>query len=195
MPPMSNILHLDNNLLLNEGATRRCYYHPGDKQKCLKIEKGSESTNQHDLESYRAVRNILHRHIAAYDDELAETNLGKALVCELIVDPNGQPAQSFAEFTQTQNPPQQLMDQFIAFFDLLQKNDLFFYDFNPKNFMIQQTPDGVCLKYTDLKSLEKTKTAFAIEKIPYFARRKLKRRVNRFIKRYLMQSAIKTGST
>ena len=189
---MSNVLHLNNDLLLNEGATRRCYYHPDDKQKCLKIEKGFESTNRHDLESYLAVRNILHRHIAAYDNELAETNLGKALVCELIVDDDGRPAQSFAEFRRVQNPPPQLMEKFMEFFELLQKNDLFFYDFNPKNFMIQQTPDGVRLKYTDLKSLGKTRTAFAIEKLPYFARRKLKRRVNRFIKRYLMQSVIKT---
>ena len=191
---MNTVLHLDDSLLFNEGATRKCYLHPSDQGKCLKIEKKADGTNRRDLESYHAVRAMLHRHIAAYDDELAETNMGKALVCELIIDSDGQPAQSFAEYRQTQDPPQQLMDQFLRFFELLQKNDLFFYDFNPKNFMIQRTPDGICLKYTDLKSLGKTRTMIAVEKIPYFARRKLKRRVNRFIKRYLMQSAVKTSS-
>ena len=182
---MGNMLYLDESMLLGEGASRKCYSHPKDKKKCLKIEKKSGTINRQDLESYHIVKSILNSYLAGYDDELVETNMGAALVCELIFDEDGQPSESFAEYKQTQKPSPQLKDQFLHFFNLLQKNDLFFYDFNPKNFIVQKVPDGVRLRYIDLKSFKKTRTAFAIEKIPYFAKRKLKRRIERFIKKYL----------
>jgi len=182
---MNKILHLDNSLLFNEGAMRRCYCHPDNENKCLKIAKGHDLINEHDLESCTAVKAILNQYIAVYDAALADTNLGKALVCEFIRDSDGQPSQSFAEYRKTQKTNQQLTDQFLDFFDLLQKNDLFFYDLNPKNFIVQRTKNREHLKYTDLKSLGKTKTALALEKTPYFARKKLKRRICRFIKRFL----------
>ena len=188
---MNQILHLDNSLLINEGATRRCYRHPNDENKCLKIEKRHEPTNGHDLESYNAVKSILSQYIAIYDEKLVDTNLGKALACEFIRDSDGQPAQSFADYRQTRITNQQLIDQFLDLFDLLQKNGLFFYDFNPKNFIVQQTKNGEHLKYTDLKSLGKTKTVLALERMPYFARKKLKRRIRRFIKRFLSPAEIK----
>ncbi len=182
---MNTVLHLDDSLLFNEGATRKCYLHPSNQGKCLKIEKKSDGTNRHDLEAYHAAKTMMNHFTTTYDNELADTNFGKALVCELVFDDNGQPSQSFASYKTKRHINQKLTAQFMDFFNLLRENDLFFYDFNPKNFLIQKTASGEQLKYTDLKSLGKTKTAFSLEKIPYFARMKLNRRIRRFVNRYL----------
>ncbi len=182
---MNKILQLTDHLLISEGATRKCYRHPCDANKCVKIEKEADGTNQHDVEAHHLVKPVLNRYIAAYDNELVATNLGKALVCELIRDDNGPPSHSLAHYRRAGGNPQRLTPQFTEFFNLLRENDLFFYDFNPMNFIIQQTAKGEQLKYTDLKSLGKIKTAFSLEKIPYFARMKLNRRIRRFTNRFL----------
>ncbi len=186
---MSERVHLDKSLLFSEGATRKCYRHPDDDNLCLKIEKAPDGTNQRDLSAYVRVRDILGSYIVDYGKSLLETNLGAALCCGLIRDHDGTLSQSFAEYRRAQSVSDSLRNQFTDFFDILQQHDLFFYDLNPRNFMIQRSPDGEHLKYTDLKSLGRTRTLFALERIPFFARHKLKRRIRRFEKRFLMDQA------
>jgi len=181
------MIHLDPSLLFSEGATRQCYFHPNDSKKCLKIEKQKNGTNQHDLTAYSTVKNILAHFLVSYDPLLIQTNLGEALVCELLQDDNKQPSKSFADYKKTQKLSPELRSQFFVFFDTLQKNDLFFYDFNPKNFIIKKTLKGDCLKYTDLKSFKKTRTTFSLEFLPYFARKKLCRRIKYFTQKYLIE--------
>ncbi len=180
---------LEKQLLISEGATRRCYHHPHDENKCLKIAKTDSRVNEQDLKAYLRVRPTLQHYIAQYDESLAETNLGKALASELIRDHDGSLSQSFAEYRRTIGAPQFLTNQFTDFFEILRQNNLFFYDFNPKNFLIQKTTEGIQLRYTDLKSLGRTRTLVALEHIPFFAKRKLKRRIKRFMERYVYPAA------
>ncbi|NLX24434.1 MAG: hypothetical protein GXY61_00520 [Lentisphaerae bacterium] len=182
------MIHLDHSMIINEGATRRCYRHPDDPGKCLKIEKRPGAANANELQAYRAVQNLLSDYLAECEPELAVTSEGEALVCELVRDADGTISPSFSEFLLTEKTDENLRRQFLEFFDLIVRHKLCFYDFNPKNFVIQHAEDGFQLKYTDLKSFHKTKTAFALEKIPFFATLKLKRRSTRFIKRYLNQT-------
>ncbi|MBN2703877.1 MAG: hypothetical protein JXR23_06660 [Pontiellaceae bacterium] len=183
------MIQLDHSMIINEGATRSCYRHPGDPGKCLKIEKRPGTANANELQAYRAVRIELGDYLAQCDPELAVTSEGEALVCELVRNADGTISPSFSEFLRTEKTDENLRRQFLEFFNLIAHHKLCFYDFNPKNFVIQHAEDGLQLKYTDLKSFHKTKTTFALEKIPFFATLKLKRRSARFIKRYLNQTA------
>ncbi len=183
---MTERLHLDESLLFSEGATRECYRHPNDETLCLKIEKVRLGTNEQDLAAYSRVKGILGPYIVVYGESLLATNLGKALCCELIRDHDGSLSQSFAEYRRERVLEDSLRNQFTAFFNTLQLHDLFFYDLNPRNFMIQRLPNGEHLMYTDLKSLGRIRTLFALERISFFARRKLKRRIRRFVHRFLL---------
>ena len=183
---MNDVIILNDNLLINEGATRKCYRHPLDSTKCLKVAKNNSAVNEQDLQAYQRVQPLLRNHIAGYEDRLADTNLGKALVCELIRDDEGNPSASFAEYRRSNDSVEEnLASQFAHFFDKISRENLFFYDLNPKNFIIQRTSEGTRLIYTDLKSLGKTRTLVALEKIPFFAKTKLRRRISRFKRRFL----------
>lgn len=48
------MIQLDSSMIINEGATRRCYQHPGDPGKCLKIEKKAGRANDNELAAFKA---------------------------------------------------------------------------------------------------------------------------------------------
>ena len=130
---MNDVIILNDNLLINEGASRKCYRHPLDSTKCLKVAKNNSAVNEQDLQAYQRVQTLLRNHIAGYEDRLADTNLGKALVCELIRDDEGNPSASFAEYRRSNDSVEEnLASQFAHFFDKISRENLFFYDLNPK---------------------------------------------------------------
>jgi len=149
---------------------------------CLKISRSDKSVNERDLKAYHYVRPYLQHYIAAYGETLVATNLGPALACELIRDSDGVYSPSYAT-TWKNGTPSELVEQFHDFFARLQKHRLFFYDFNPKNFLVQQTENRLRLRYIDLKSLGQSRSLLGLEALPFFAKRKMIRRRDRFMNR------------
>lgn len=176
------MLHLDT--LIGHGTKRQCYEHPHDVHKCIKIANTPQSIRvlSRELRTFRIVRPVLHDFIVQYDDTLVETDKGLALVCELVRNDDGTIAQSFAAFLNNHDVLQQIEPELNRFASLLIKHNLFFFDFNQRNFVIQFHNGKACLRFIDLKSFRTTKfwTSLKMEHfIPAVGRAVMKRRLKR----------------
>lgn len=82
------MLQLNDSLIIGEGAHRRCYLHPYDREKCIKIVKDSNDIVQILENKYYAKlekSNILWKHLSRRFGTV-ETNLGIGNVFELVSD-------------------------------------------------------------------------------------------------------------
>ncbi len=162
---------------IGKGATRLCFAHPYDKSKCVKVIVRPKEAGllQKELEAYFAVKSFLGEYLVLYDANLVKTNYGVGLVCELLKDDDGSISKPLSFYMRKDKLlNRELISQFWHFFYCLLENDLFFYDFNLQNFMVQNKEGRLMLKYTDLKSYCRYKPwiFLRLEKIfPFLARR------------------------
>lgn len=77
--------------LIGKGATRDCYQHPTDANKCIKILSRPQNISllARELKYYPLIRQTMGNFTARYDNQLVETNRGPGLVCELFRDDDG----------------------------------------------------------------------------------------------------------
>jgi len=178
-----DILYLDDSLLIERGKKRLCYTHPHNTKKCLKVERGSKNLNQQDFAAFHKINSILESYIPKYFG-MKQTSRGLALECELIVDDTGQPSKSLYYYLNN-DASCNVLHELDKFFDIILTHDIYLYDLNPKNFLIQDIQGIQKLKFIDLKNLNKSKSILPLEKYRFFARRKLKRRIKRFNEKFI----------
>ena len=101
------------------------------------------------------------------ENEIISTNQGPGLVCELLRDDNGSYSKSLYYWLFQNKIDYEIISQLWHFSYCLIEHDIFFYDFNLKNFIIQKRNNHKFLYYTDLKSFENYKswTFLKLEKI------------------------------
>ncbi|MCT7512591.1 PhoP regulatory network YrbL family protein [Aliarcobacter cryaerophilus] len=91
---------LTKELFFASGGERDCYVHPDNNKKLIKIEQNNKTRNQNELEflyyNYLEKNKISQEHIAKCYGYV-DTNLGKGLVFEKIVNYNGTEALSFSD--------------------------------------------------------------------------------------------------
>lgn len=178
---------LELSKFINKGETRICFEHPYDKNKCVKVASRlkNEKILEKEINNYFRVKNELSGHIVDYEAKLVRTNLGKGVVCALLRDDNGKTSKTLAEYLKQNNFDECLSCQLLHFIYCLLEHDIYFYDFNLKNFMVQIKNGQKILYYTDLKSLNNYKswTFLKLEKIvPSLAKYLMLRRINRLLK-------------
>lgn len=178
-----HILHLDDSLLIETGKKRLCYIHPINNKACLKVEIGSENLNQRDLDAFRKIHHILESYIPKYYG-IKQTSKGPALECELITDDTGQPSKSLYHYINN-GMPEKVYHDLKKFFEIILHHNIYLYDLNPKNFLVQDNEGIQKLRFIDLKNLNKSNSIIPLEKYRFFAQRKLKRRIKRFNKKFI----------
>ncbi len=138
------------------GAVRECYEHPADKTKCVKvlIPPADVSVFEKEFKNYFAVKDVLADYIIPCEKELVETNKGKGMVCDLLVDDDGSRSKMIYEY----RGDEEVENCLDAFVGCILKNKLFFYDFNVYNFAVQIINGEKKLKYIDLKSFRHNNT-------------------------------------
>ena len=138
------------------GAVRECYEHPTDKTKCVKVllPHADLSVFEKEFENYSSVKNILGDYVVPCGDDFVETNKGSGMVFELLVDDDGEISQMIFKHKMDKEIKESL-DSFVA---LLLTHNLFFYDFNVNNFVVQIKGGKKTLKYIDLKSFRHYKS-------------------------------------
>ncbi|MDD3669236.1 MAG: YrbL family protein [Alphaproteobacteria bacterium] len=141
---------------IGKGAVRLCFAHPRDAGACVKVagQRRNVRLLEHELETYAKIEPVLGKYLPRYRPALVMTNLGPGLVCEFLHDADKRPSQTlFNHLTSTPPPPAPgLVAQLDDFARLLIRNNIFFYDFNLTNFMVQKTKSGSRLYFTDLKT-------------------------------------------
>ncbi|MBE6453168.1 MAG: hypothetical protein E7012_06760 [Alphaproteobacteria bacterium] len=170
---MNEDLKQDNMLvlkvLIGHGATRYCYLHPDKDDKCVKILKKSNNIQimKRELQTYLNVKSTLNDLLPEYENTLVKTDKGMGVVCELLKDDDGQLSKPIFYYIKDGKVDEDIISELYYFVYQLMEHDLYFYDFNLKNFVIQIKNGHKKLKYIDLKSYDNNKswTFLKLEKI------------------------------
>ncbi len=174
------------------GQERACYRHPGDSNKAVKIQRGiSDKQTRRELVLYKTLsrRNMLNfEHIPKYYG-IVQTNLGEGFVVDLITDYDGEVSKSLWWHFERGYP----VTEFNPYLDelkhyLLGNRIVFSVDMGRYNILFQK----ISAKQARLVVIDGLGNHSAInwlDKLDYFARRKINRRWRRFISRLHFYSA------
>lgn len=178
------IIEINKNDLLDTGRKRICYRHPNNPYRCLKIDINDSGLNQRDLDAYYNVSPILREYLPTYFG-IIRTSKGKALETELIADESGIPSKSIYEYYISHKISLSLKNELGKLFSLLIENKIYLYDLNPKNILIQEKEGDQFIKFIDLKNLNYSNSFLQLEKIDFFGKIKMKRRIKKFNQKWL----------
>lgn len=171
--------------MISHGNVRACYFHPANNRLCVKValKKSDTKLLQKDLNNNALFRKTIAPYVPRYH-KMVKTNKGMGLVTDLIYDDNNQLSRRLADFLLAGQPiPPETQKQFEDFFARLLKHHLWFYDFNDTNFVIRIYNKRVQLFFVDTKSLNRNNSWSTLKLeyfIPWLARRRMLRRIQRF---------------
>lgn len=183
---------LDDSLLINQGTVRACYQHPHESNLIIKVpignKKDRDEANSIELEGYQTLIQQ-HKNISCISRcyGLEETNLGLGLICDCVFDADSSVSKSILDLI---NSDSSLDISYLTkvikdFTDYLLRENIYIFDLNVKNIVIQQQTDG---SYTpiiiDVKGASELKEFIPLSRyIPYFRKRKLARRCRQLLER------------
>lgn len=144
---------------VGKGATRICFEHPDNPDKCIKVAVRFKDSYllEDELKTYSYIKMDLGEYVIDYDLQLVDTNLGKGLVCDLLRDDDGTYSKTLSYYVSKEKLSEEVVSQLWHFAYCLIERDIFFYDFNLQNFVVQIKDGQQKLFYTDLKSFERCK--------------------------------------
>ena len=166
------MLILKEEDFIGKGSERACYLHPNDKNKAVKV---TYKNNKREMNDWQ--------HLPRFYGEV-ETNQGEGFIIEVIRDYDGEVSKTFAHYI-TENGVDFHKKEIEEFKDYFLRNRIIFnYGMMPKNILLRK------------RSKEKTELVlidglgdvshFTLpNKIPYFARRRITRRWDKFINKYI----------
>ena len=139
---------------IGKGSVRLCFEHPDNPNKCVKIANQRKNIRllEHELETYRRIHPVLGKYLLKYEPTLVQTNFGPGLVCDFLHNADKRPSQTLNAHLSKNKLAPDIIAQLNDFTRLLLRHNIFFYDFNFTNFMIQKTKAGNRLYFTDLKT-------------------------------------------
>ncbi len=144
------------NKIIGSGYTRNCYKHPYDKNLCVKIELKPDA-NSYELHVYDLVKSLIPGQIAKIYSTVIETDKGPGITSQLIrnetdenISPNFHEYKLSGDFKQIEASLNRIIKRVIA-------RDIFFFDFNLGNFVVQTLSNGSKKVWLiDVKSLNRT---------------------------------------
>jgi len=179
--------------MIHHGQVRACYYHPTDPRLCVKValQKKHNKLLKKEIRYNEKFQQTIGPYVTRYY-ELIQTNYGLGLTCDLVTDTPGNTLsprlKDWLEAGRTFTP--ELLTQFQDFFERLLKYELWFYDFNIENFLIQKQGDKLRLVFVDTKSLNRNNSWSFLKLeyvIPFLAKIRMKRRIRRFYTGYELE--------
>jgi len=186
------MLILTDDLKISHGKTRDCYEHPENPDLVVKTalagNKEGELSNAMEMQAYQNLMG-LHPELSciSHCHNYTKTNKGKGLLCQCIRNFDGSIATSIYDIILYQeNCDVQYIERVISkFCDLLKIQDIFIFDINLKNIVLQLQEDGTYTPYIiDYKSQVDTKEFIPLAKYSkFFARKKLARRTTQLVDR------------
>lgn len=110
---MNNIIQLTDKDYISKGLHRKCYHHPDDANKCIKVNynQGAEEETNREIAYYKHLikRNVSFNALAKYYGPVS-TNYGEGHIFELIRDYDGNTSASLEKYLSNQ----QLTEQYYA---------------------------------------------------------------------------------
>jgi len=180
---------------IGKGNERACYIHPDDKDKAIKVsyeqEIGRSKQSDTEIKYYKKLlkrKNLNWKHLPRFYGEV-QTNKGKGFIVELIRDYDGEVSKSFKYYIEKdglekykkelENYKNYLLENYVIFnYGMMQGNILL-----RKN---SETDFDLVL----IDGLGDVAHFTLLNDIPYFARRRITRRWNKFVNKYLQKDWI-----
>lgn len=180
---------------VGKGNERACYIHPNDKNKAIKItyeDNNRKTSKQTKLEidyykqlQRRGMNNW--KHLPQYFGEVT-TNKGDGFIVELIRDYDGEVSKTLASYiieNGIDNYKKELQEYKKYFLENL---IIFNYGMMPKNILVRKNSEND-FDLVLIDGLGDVSHFTLPNKIPYFARRRIERRWDKFEKKYLQKGS------
>lgn len=189
------MLFLNDENFVGKGNERACYIHPDDPNKAVKVsyeqELGRSKQSDTEINYYKKLlkrKKLSWKHLPKYYGEV-ETNKGKGFVVELIRDYNGEISKSFKYYIEKFGLEKYEKEIEIYRKYLLDNYIIFNYGMMQGNILLRknsQTDFDLIL----IDGLGDVAHFTLLNDIPYFARRRITRRWNKFTNKYLKEKWI-----
>jgi len=182
---------LKNAKLLGEGMERICYLHPENENQVVKIpQKAGENGSRQNEFEFRSYRYILKRtpEITCISKcyGFTKTDMGEGLVCQCIRDWNGAISRSLHDILLEKHDYDyaKILYAVSHFGSYLIENNVQLFDLNVKNLVVQINENDYTVISIDLKGRYANNEFLPFSTyIPFFSRRKLKRRYTQLLER------------
>lgn len=176
--------------LISHGRVRACYYHPKNNRLCVKValKPRHKKLLQKEINNNALFRKTIGPYVPRYY-KIVATNKGPGLLTDLIYDDDNRLSPRLIDWLLQKKPiTKEIAAQFNDFFARLLKYNLWFYDFNDENFLIRTHKGRHYVYFVDTKSLNRNNSWSTLKLeyfIPFLAKRRMLRRIQRFRKTYI----------
>ncbi len=185
------MIFLKDEDFIAKGNERACYYHPNDKTKTIKItfennNRKDSKQSEKEIKYYKQLKNKglnNWQHLPKYFGEV-QTNKGNGFIIELIKDYDGKISKSFAYYLKKYDLKKYEKQVEIYKQYFLKYCIIFNYGMMPKNILLRK----LSKKESELvliDGLGDVSHFTILNGIPAFARRRINRRWDKFVKKYL----------
>ena len=191
-----DILKLKEKDFVGKGSERSCYIHPTDANKAVKISYeqniGRSKQTNTEINYYKELlkkQDMDWKYLPKYYGEV-QTDKGEGFVVELIRDYDGEISKSFAYYMNNfgvENYTKQLQEYKEFFLKYLV---IFNYGMMPKNMLLRKTSESES-NLVLIDGLGDVTYFTFPNKIPYFAKRKINKRWDKFTKKYLTKKRVR----
>ncbi len=143
---MATVLKLTDDLLISSGDNRSCYYHPHDRDKCIKVlhKDTPEKVNNREKKYYEILqrRGISWERLARYHGA-EQTDQGEGLVFELVRDYDGTISKTLDYYLKLNDAD--MNDDIVRQIELIKQyfltESIVFRDLITLNFLMQKTSE------------------------------------------------------
>lgn len=186
---------LKDENFVGKGNERACYIHPTDPNKAIKVSydqnKGRTKQSDTEIDYYKKLikrKNFDWKHLPKYYGEV-ETNRGKGFVVELIRDYDGEVSKSLKYYIE-KDGVDKYKKELEAYRKYLYDNCIIFnYGMMQGNILLRKNSESD-FDLILIDGLGEVSHFTLLNGIPYFARKKIDRRWNKFVNKYLQEDWI-----
>ena len=189
------MLILKDEDFVGKGNERACYLHPNDKNKAIKVtlENSKRKVNKQtkmEIDYYkllqkRGMNNW--KHLPEYFGEVS-TNMGEGFIVEIVRDYDGNISKTFASYIVENGVDtyKKELEEYKQYF--LDNCIIFNYGMMPKNILLRKKSESD-FELVLIDGLGDVSHFTLPNKIPYFARRRIRRRWDKFERKYLQKDS------
>jgi len=185
------VIILKDEDFIAKGNERACYHHPEDNSKTIKItfENNKRKKSKQSDKEIKYYKELIKRgvkswkHLPEFFGE-TKTNKGDGFIIELIRDYDGSVSKSFAYYLEENGSKAYEKELAIYKQYFLDNCIIFNYGMMPKNILLRKNSE-TDFDLVLIDGLGDVSHFTLPNKIPYFARRRITRRWDKFINKYL----------
>lgn len=192
---MNTTITLSEKDYISRGLHRKCYHHPEDANKCIKVNynEGAEEETNREIAYYKHLikRNVSFDALAKYYGPVL-TNYGNGHIFELIRDYNGETAISLEKYLANKSLTEKYFDQLVTGLKELKsallKDRIITMTIKSKNILFQQLSDTNS-RLVIIDNIGNSTFIPIANYIPCFAKSKIERTWQRFLKSIVKENS------